>query len=127
MGDLSVHEMTLYLLSEVNAPVRAALEELGPNRAGMPPIGMLGFMEFEDCHDLAKAADLAHMRNGTELWPHVGQAERVEDLARAMQDHGSWRRIQQTDLFRFRELAGAIQTYVEAKELEEEAAPWVIC
>lgn len=84
---LSAHDRTLACLAEVNPRVYAALAAAGPNNAGDPPLGALGWLPPDDLADLARAAMMAHgtTRPGWD-WtdPHT--------LARYLADAGSWRR-----------------------------------
>ena len=82
-------DMTLAALSEVNPRAAAALRVIGPNRAGDPMIGLLGFMSPGDCLALVKAADLAHKRAGTDGWRDDEWP--LEQVARYVSECGGWR------------------------------------
>ena len=92
-GKSAAFDMTLMALSEVNPRAAAALRVLGPNSAGDPMIGLLGFMSPGDCIDLVKAADLAHRRLGSEGWREDGWT--VEEVARYIAECGAWRNQRQ--------------------------------
>lgn len=81
------YEMTMAALSEVNPRVAATLEVIGPNRAGDPMIGLLGFMSGNDCTDLARAANLAHTQAGTDGWERMADRDRAVHI----QMFGGWR------------------------------------
>lgn len=89
----TVYEMTRAALAET-APARvlAAYDAIPPNRVGHPVIGLLGFMSRSDLLILARAADLAHRRAGTEGWET--QDEHVR--ARTIELCGSWRSASDT-------------------------------
>ena len=84
---VTTHDMTLAALSEVNPRAAAALRVMGPNRAGDPMVGLLGFMSGNDCIDLARAADLAHTRAGTDGWERMADRDRAVHI----QMFGGWR------------------------------------
>jgi hypothetical protein len=76
-------------LAETHPAIVAALDVIGPNRAGDPIVGAFGFLPAEDRLALAKAADLAHRRARTEGWGW----STPEELADYMAVGGSWRRL----------------------------------
>lgn len=92
----TAHDLTLMALAETNPRAYAALAAAGPNRAGDPPVGALGFMAPDDCLDLCRAADLAHRALGHDLdtehhwpWHEAGP----DALARLIARDGSWRHL----------------------------------
>ncbi len=87
---MDVFEMTQATLIEEGFPqVAAALAALGPNRAGDPPLGYLGWLPYADRFALACAANTAHCELGTAGWTFEGDPAALSD---AMFDRGGWRR-----------------------------------
>ncbi len=87
---MNVFEMTQATLIEEGFPqVAAALAALGPNRAGDPPLGDLGWLPYADRFALARAANTAHCELGTVGWTFEGDPAALSD---AMFDRGGWRR-----------------------------------
>lgn len=80
-------ELTLAALAETNPPVRAAVEAIGPSRAGDPRPGLLGWLPPDDRLDLCRAVCLAHERADTEDWDTTPTA-----LSGFLFGMGAWRR-----------------------------------
>lgn len=86
---MTPHEMTRMALMEGgHLRIVAALDAIGPNGAGDPPIGALGFMAPGDCEALCRAADLAHRHAATDGWEPMSIQARARFIARS----GSWLR-----------------------------------
>lgn len=84
---MNVHEMTVAALMEGGQPaVAAALQAVGPTRAGDPPVGLFGWLDREERVALGKAMMLSHDAAGNE----VG-SESPEEFASWVRSEGSWR------------------------------------
>ena len=115
-GETTTFDMTLTALGEVNPLVRFVLAVIGPNRAGDPMLGLLGFMDYDDRLDLVRAADLAHRRAGTDGWRDEGQT--VEQMAEFISSAGGWR--SPGEKWR-QQVAQALVAYRQWPELNREA------
>lgn len=91
---MSAYDLTVMALSETHPAARAALEALGPNSAGDPPIGLLGFMYQHDRVGLCRAADMAHRHGGDAEWRTDGLTP--DELADYIYESGSWRHAHAT-------------------------------
>lgn len=83
---MTPHEMALAALAEVAPAVGTALGVLGPNRAGDPPIGLLGWLPCDELVIACRAVDLAHRRAGTPGWAH----DDIEAFARRVKNREFW-------------------------------------
>lgn len=86
----TVHVLTLRLLrAGGHGRLAHVVKTLGPNRAGRPMPGLLGFMRRPHLLVVLHAVDLAHTAKRSPGWPRLT----LDEHARGVIERGGWRDI----------------------------------
>jgi hypothetical protein len=84
---VTVHDVALAALAEVNPAARAALAAAGANAVGHSCIGYLGWMPDQDLRDATAAVMLAHERAGYPSFGADGLLPLMAGLRKAIWRH----------------------------------------